>query len=83
VHPNIILISPRWQNAEIVAGEMCALANKVSSFPGTTLSLFGHDVFLNAVAMILCSNVWAADACTINKLKELDLGECEGIVSSE
>jgi hypothetical protein len=66
--------------AEIVAGEMCGLANQVDSFPGTTLSLFGHAVFLNAVAMMLCSKVWAADAGTISKLTELDLGECEGIV---
>jgi len=65
--------------AEIVAGELCGLAGKVASMPGNTLSLFGHAVFLNAVAMMLCSKVWGADADTINKLKDLDLGEAEGI----
>ena len=66
--------------AEIVAGELQALANKMVSTPGSTLSLFGHAVFLNAVAMMLCSKVWNADEATMNKLKDLDLGEAEGIV---
>lgn len=66
--------------ADIVAGEMIGLANKMSSVPGSTISCFGHAVFLNAVAMMVCTSVWNADQATIKKLTDLDLGEAEGIV---
>lgn len=65
---------------DVVANELQFLAKKVGSAPGTTLSLFGHAVFLNAVAMMLCKKVWNADQATIAQLTELDLGEAEGIV---
>ena len=66
--------------AEIVAGELFDLANKVRTVPGNTLSLFGHAVFLNAVAMMLVEKVWGGDEPTISKLTTLDLGEAEGIL---
>jgi hypothetical protein len=37
-------------------------------------------VFLNAVAMMLCSKVWNGDQTSIDTLKDLDLGEAEGLV---
>jgi len=65
--------------AEIVAGEMVGLANKIAGAPGNTVSFFGHAVFLNAAAMMLIK-AWNADEATIQKLTDLDLGEAEGIV---
>mmetsp|Transcript_46643 Transcript_46643/g.110563 ORF Transcript_46643/g.110563 Transcript_46643/m.110563 type:complete len:255 (+) Transcript_46643:117-881(+) len=65
--------------AEIVAGEMVQLAAKVEKAPGSTVSLFGHAVFLNAVAMMLASKAWGASPETLETLKSLDLGEAEGI----
>ena len=65
--------------AEIVAGEMVGLAGKMAGVPGSTISLFGHAVFLNAAAMMLIK-AWNADEATIQKLTDLDLGEAEGIV---
>jgi hypothetical protein len=47
--------------------------------PGSTLSFFGHAVFLNAVAMMVITKAWPADDATIAALKDLDLGEAEGI----
>lgn len=66
--------------AEIVAAELCKVASNVSTMPGDTLSLFGHAVFLNAVAMMLCRNVWGADEATITSLTTLELLEAEAIV---
>lgn len=65
--------------ADIVCEQLSGVADRVGTMPGNTISLFGHAVFLNAVAMKICQ-VWGADAGTINKLKDLDLGESEGIV---
>jgi len=39
--------------ADIVAGEMVGLARKMASVPGSTVSLFGHAVFLNAAVMMV------------------------------
>ena len=66
---------------EILSGDMLtspALRN--GDFWGFNFLTGTVGFFLNAVAMMLCSKVWAADAGTISKLTELDLGECEGII---
>lgn len=65
--------------ADIVTKDLALLADRIATTAGTTISCFGHAVFLNAVAMKVAKE-WGADAATVQKLTDLDLGEAEGIV---
>lgn len=62
---------------EIVCKELAAVVDKVKHNQGNTISVFGHAVFLNAVAMQLML-ACGASAVEVQKATEVDLGEAEG-----
>ncbi len=65
--------------AEKVCAEIQTIAQRNAQNPGNTLSMFGHAVFLNAVALAIAKS-WGADDVLVQKILQLDLGEAEGIM---
>ena len=62
---------------EIVCKELAAAVDKVKHNQGNTVTVFGHAVFLNAIAMQLLL-ACGGDAGEVKKAEEVDLGEAEG-----
>lgn len=62
-----------------VCDELSSSVSQAEGASGTCVAVFGHAVFLNAIALeVLMALPWSAE--TINNLLDLDLGETEGIL---
>lgn len=62
-----------------VCDELSSSASQAADANGTCMAVFGHAVFLNAIALeILMALPWSGEAA--NNLFDMDLGETEGIL---
>lgn len=65
--------------ANSACADIAAVLSAMGSDCGDCVALFGHAVFLNAIALEVCiAGGWAAE--TVNQLLDLDLGETHGIL---
>jgi len=63
---------------ELVCKELAQVVERAKHNQGNTITVFGHAVFLNAIAMQLML-ACGADAAQIAAMTDVDLGEAEGI----
>lgn len=66
---------------EIVCKELVQVVDRVKHNQGDTITVFGHAVFLNAIAMQLLL-ACGGSAEEVQKCTDVDLGEAEGLLVS-
>ena len=63
---------------EMVCAELAAVVDRAKHNAGNTITVFGHAVFLNAVAMQVVT-ACEGDAAAVAVMTDVDLAEAEGV----